>query len=159
MTINSPGLVRFDISQLNAHVVQSLLPHVGPGVASANFGPILVKMVECTLYPYTDYDRKQITTLLMEYGLDEEVSGVVISNLHPMIYRMVSTVFQRYIGECLFEVSQDSQSTVLVRNLGFIPSEEEVTGWNVDRYVDKMYREIENGDYIPERMRRQVGLA
>lgn len=158
--MNVPQMVRFDISGLNAHLTQSLTPILGPGVVSANFGPILVKLIENSLYPYTDYDFRQITMLFDEYGVDSETSREISNLVQPMIHRMVSTVYHRYIGECLFEVTQDSLTTVLVKNLGFIPDETTSSLWGtIDTYVDKMHRAMENGDYIPERMRRQAGLA
>tara|TARA_B100000929_G_scaffold100901_1_gene79642 strand:- start:5331 stop:5807 length:477 start_codon:yes stop_codon:yes gene_type:complete len=158
--MNVPEMVRFDIAGLNAHLSQSLIPILGPGVVSSNFGPVLVKLIENALYPYTDYDFQQIAGMFKTYGIEEDTAREVSNILHPMIHRMVSTIYHRYIGECLFEVTQDGATTVLVKNLGFIPDENASSLWGtIDTYVDKMHRAMENGDYIPERMRRQAGLA
>lgn len=157
--MNYPSATYFDLANLNGLMVRLLIPHLGPPVTGANFGPFLVALLEKSLYPYTDYDDNHLLGLLGEYNISLETGYEVVGDLTPMVHRMVTTVYGGLIGDYLFTINQISPDTAMVSVDGPIPEEQSQSIHGVDDWVKGMQREIENGDYIPESMRRLAGLA
>ena len=146
----------FDARDINVHIGQSLLPHLGPMAVSGNYSDIIQSLFENILYPYSDYPRTNYYQAFEDYSVDEEVANEIVNNLIPLIARTLNTVFTGLIGSHLFDIEIDEYGVVYIEDLGPIPPQhQETQGYD---FSDSIKSDIEEGHYVPPRFRRLAGF-
>ena len=149
----------FSISNMNEMVARMLEPSLGPSAYHNNYGPAIIQTVERLLHPDYQSTPFPIEELLHYPGVDVSLSETVGGELTSSLSRTLNSSFGGRIGLHLFSVTMISPGELLVEDNGPMPEEVKERGDLGSQIRETVERDIEEGHWVPERLRNFAGLA
>lgn len=143
---------RIDIRVIYDFIESVAVESQGSAAKHNNYLNICIMFVEAALYRYNDYPYYQIHEALGEYIFSEETIDKIIPEIMLMVARLCSPIPR---GEVVYNIEWIYETYHLMIIPMIIPSTDLVV--DEESFFEKLRVEIENGDYIPEKVRRMIG--
>lgn len=147
----------FDVREIIGLLTQSMVFIKGPMAVSNNYASLVKVLTESILYPYTDYPRDVIYHEFQCYEVAREEAEPIAANAIAGLVRLLGGTFHNTSGDHLFDVEVDRHGNLRISDLGALPAEQSVG--IEDLYQRMINQDIEDGHWVPPKMRRLVGLS
>lgn len=145
-----------DVGNINGFITTAMVKHIGPGASQSNYLPIIVKLFESTLYPFTDYPTAGLYEDLTQYGIGPNESHEILTVAQVIVSKLLGNIIGNKLGIQEYDVFPQEGTSLLIRERKHLTMKF-IENTPVSKFLEEWSSFIkesqDNGDWVPPKMR------